>query len=154
MSGEVYPIFLHQMNGARVVVVGGGAVGERKIQGLLAVGAQVCLISPQVTPELQAYAAAGKIEWIQRGFQTGDLVNALLAFAATNQRKVNQQVAAEAKQQHILCNVADCAEEGDFHLPALHRTGDLTIAVGSRGRDIHAAKRMRDRIVQFVLSCA
>ena len=153
MSAEVYPIFLHQMNGARVVVVGGGAVGERKIQGLLAVGAHVTLIAPQATLPLQAYAAEGKIAWIQRGFQSGDLENAVLAFAATDQRTVNQQVAAEAKQQHTLCNVADCAEEGDFHLPALHRTGDLTIAVGSRGRDVHAAKRMRDRIVQFVLSC-
>ena len=146
MSDTVYPIFLHSLKGVLVVVVGGGKVGERKVQGLLAVEAAVRLISPQATPRLQELAGQGQ----NRNYQSSDLNDATLAFAATDQRAVNQQVLADAKSQRILCNVADCAEEGDFHLPAVHREGDLTIAVGSRGRDIHAAKRMRDRIAKVV----
>ena len=150
MSDTVYPIFLHSLKGVLVVVVGGGKVGESKVQGLLAVEAAVRLISPQATPRLQELAAQRQIEWVNRNYQSSDLNDATLAFAATDQRAVNQQVLADAKSQRILCNVADCAEEGDFHLPAVHREGDLTIAVGSRGRDIHAAKRLRDRIAKVV----
>ena len=146
----VYPIFLHNLQDSLVVVVGGGVVGERKVRGLLTVGAQVRLISPLATPALQEYAHVGRIVWIERAFQTDDLHGALLVFAATDQRSVNQEVFAAARAQRILCNVADCAEEGDFHLPALHREGELTLAVGSRGRDIHAAKRVRDRFVEIV----
>ena len=101
MSTLVYPIFLHRMQGAQVVVVGGGKIGERKVEGLLAVGAQVRLISPQATNTLQRMAGEGQFEWIAHLYQPGDLAGALLAFAATDRREVNVQVASDAVDQHI-----------------------------------------------------
>ena len=142
----VYPIYLHRLTGSLVVVIGGGAVGKRKIHGLLPTGAHIRLISPQATPALRALAAAGQIEWLERAYQPGDLHGARLAFAATDQRTVNAALAAEAAASNILCNVADDPVAGDFHLPALHRQDELTIAIGTGGSSPTRAKAVRDQI--------
>lgn len=146
----VYPIYLHQNSSLSAVVVGGGPVGQRKVTGLLSAGARVRLVSPTATPHLQDLAAAGRIEWLPRPYQTGDLDGALLAFAATNQRPVNAQVALDARNARILCNVADAPDEGDFHVPAIHRQGDLTIAVGTGGHSPTHARRVRDLIAEWL----
>lgn len=145
-----YPITLTALAGARVVVVGGGSVAQRKVGGLLAVGAAVQLISPAATPELQALHRAGRIAWAARPYAAGDLAGARLVFAATNQRAVNAAIAQAAAAQGILCNVADAPAEGSFHLPALHRTATTTIAVSTGGSDPAGARRLRDQIARWL----
>lgn len=147
---SVYPIYLHNLASALTIVVGGGPVGERKVRGLLAAGAHIRLISPTATVQLTAWAEAGQLEWQARSYQPGDLEGALLVFAATNQRMLNAQIAEAAAQCGALCNVADAPGEGHFHLPALYRTGDLTIAVGTNGADPRRAQRIRDQIAQWL----
>jgi cobalt-precorrin 5A hydrolase/precorrin-3B C17-methyltransferase len=139
-----YPITLTNMKGALAVVVGGGLVGERKTRGLLAVGAIVRLISPAAQPQLRAWTDEGLVEWLQRDYQPGDLADARLVFAATNERQVNAQVAAEAAERAILCNVADAPGEGTFHLPAVHHYDDLFIAVSSNGASPITSRAVRD----------
>lgn len=146
VATPVYPIYLHSLHERLAVVVGGGRVGERKVAGLLAVGAQVRLIAPQATEQLAAWAQEGRLHWLPRPYQPGDLIDAFLVFAATNQRPVNQQVAQDAAAAGALCNVADAPHEGHFHLPALHRTADVTIAVGTGGHDPRRAKAVRNQI--------
>jgi len=145
----IYPIYLTGLDQVLTVVVGGGTIGERKIRALLAGHAHVRLISPQATPQLQAWAAAGQLLWEQRPYQPGDLAGAFLAFATTDQRSINTQVAAEARDLRILCNVADRAEEGNFHTPALHRQADMVIAVGSTGKNPRRVKQVRDWIAKL-----
>lgn len=146
----VYPLYLTQLNKVLAVVVGGGAVGERKISGLLAAGAQVRVISPEGTAQIQTWAQQGRIEWLARPYQLGDLADAFLAYAATNLRTVNAQVAQEAAQLRILCNVADAPAEGNFHVPAVHRQSGLVIAVGSGGQSPKRVKQVRDWIAAWL----
>lgn len=147
---SVYPIFLTQMHGVLVVVVGGGKVAQRKVGGLLAVGARVRVISPALAPELAAWVQENRVEWLARPYQAGDLDGAYLAFAATDQRAVNALVAQEAAKRGILCNVADAPDEGSFHLPAVHRQAGMVIAIGSGGTDPAQSKRLRDRIAELL----
>jgi cobalt-precorrin 5A hydrolase/precorrin-3B C17-methyltransferase len=147
-SSAVYPIFL-TLRGAHVVVVGGGKVGQRKIAGLLAAEASIRVISPKVTPELEAWIRAGRVEWIARGYQYGDLAGARLVCAATDDRRVNARVAEDAAALGLLCNVADAPAEGNFHVPAVHREQGCVVAVGTGGADPARAKRLRDRIAAF-----
>jgi len=147
----VYPILLTGLQRKLAIVVGGGAVGERKVAGLLAAQAHIRLISPAATCALQQWAETKVIEWWQRPYQPGDLTGAFLVFAATNVRVVNALVAQDAARLGALCNVADAPAEGDFHVPALHRQGDFVIAVGSQqGRNPRRVKQLRDRIAQFL----
>ena len=148
-----YPITLTNLRGALAVVVGGGAVGGRKLRGLLAVGAAVRLISPAATPELRALADRGTITWHARPYQPDDLAGARLVFAATDQRAVNAQIADDAAAMGILCNVADDPHAGDFHLPAVYREPGLLVAVSTAGASPMRAKRLRDQIAAWLADC-
>ena len=150
-AGGVYPILLTDLQHKLAVVVGGGPVGERKVAGLLAAHAQVRLVSPAITPTLTAYVRAGTLEWRPRPYQAMDLVGAFLVFAATNSRVVNAQVAQDAAQLCLLCNVADAPAEGNFHVPALYRQADFVVAVGSQqGKNPKRIKHLRDQIAHFL----
>ncbi len=144
----IYPVMLTQVNEQLAIVVGGGSVGERKVNGLLQASAQVRLISPRATPQLQVWTEANQIEWQQRPYQRGDLQGATLAFAATNQRAINATVADEARLLGILCNVADAPAEGNFHVPAIHRQDEVMVAVGTSGTSPKRAKAVRDEIAE------
>jgi precorrin-3B C17-methyltransferase len=145
-----YPITLTNLRGLPVVLVGGGAVGERKLRGLLAAGASVRLISPVVTPGLRSLAASGAIEWEPRPYQPGDLDGARLVFTATNQRAVNRAVAEAAEALGLLCNVADDPQASSFHLPAVHRAEGVVVAVSTDGARPARAKRLRNRIAEWL----
>lgn len=145
-----YPIVLTKPSHMPVVVIGGGAVGERKVRSLLAAGFPVRLISPTVTPQLAEWAAAGRLIWEQREYQAGDLTGARLVFAATNDRAVNARIAAAASAAGALCNVADDPSNGDFHVPAVHRSGGITIAVSSHGAAPARAAAIRDALAEWL----
>jgi len=145
-----YPITLTHMEQVVALVIGGGQVGERKIKGLLAVQAIVQLISPQITPQLQQWVEQGVLTWQARSYQTGDLMGAHLVFAATNQRMVNAQVAQDAASLNILCNVADDPDAGNFHVPAVHRTDDIMVAVSTGGDSPTRAKERRNQIAKML----
>jgi cobalt-precorrin 5A hydrolase/precorrin-3B C17-methyltransferase len=138
------------MTGRQAVVVGGGAVGQRKVQGVLAAGMAVKLISPEVTPQLQVWAEVGRIGWVRRPYQPGDVSGAYLVFAATNQRTVNAQIAQEAADLGLLCNVADQPAEGNFHVPAVHRRTGLVVSVSSAGESPRRAQKVRDQIAAWL----
>lgn len=145
-----YPIVLTKPSHMPVVVIGGGAVGERKVRSLLAAGFPVRLISPTATPQLAEWAAAGRLIWEQRSYQAGDLTGARLVFAATNDRAVNARIAAAASAAGALCNVADDPSDGDCHVPAVHRSGGITIAVSSHGAAPARAAAIRDAIAEWL----
>ena len=141
----LYPIFLN-LSGRRCVVVGGGEVAGRKARKLLQARAEVVVISPEVTPELESVAT----EVRRRPYEEGDLEGAYLVFAATDSREVNAAVAGEAKGRGIPVNVADRPSEGDFALPATLRRGRLQVAVSTGGASPALAQRIRDDVAQTV----
>lgn len=140
MSG--YPIIL-DLHGRLAVVVGGGAVGRRKVTGLLAAGASVRLISRDPVPPA---CWSQPIEFHLRPFHPADLDGATLAFAATGLAEVDQAVLAAAQERGILVNLATDPALGDFALPAVLRRGDLQIAVATAGRAPALAAAVRDRL--------
>ncbi|CAK8715645.1 precorrin-2 dehydrogenase [Candidatus Electronema halotolerans] len=141
----MYPVTLN-ISGQLCVVVGGGRVAERKIRALLKAGAQVRAVSPQLTEPLHELAAAGRIDWLGRCFQADDLAGAMLVFAATDNRQVNELVAQTAVAAGQLVNVADAPDQCGFQVPAVLRQGDLTIAVSTNGRSPALSARIRKRL--------
>ncbi len=135
-----YPVNLNLAD-RLCVIVGAGPVGLRKLAGLQGSGARIRLIDPAPPAVLPS-----TVEVVSRVFQRGDLQGALLAFAATADRRVNAAVAAEARATGVLVNVADLPEEGDFTLPARLQRGDLEVAVTTAGRAPALAVALRDRL--------
>ncbi len=141
----MYPIIL-SMLGRRALIAGGGPVAQRKLRGLLEAGAEVTLVSPAATPEIAALAGAGRLVWLKRAFEPGDVKGARLVFAATDDAAVNAQVAQAARAAGALVNDAGDAGRGDFSTPAVHRSGALTVSIDSAGLAPGFAKRIRDEL--------
>jgi len=141
-----FPIALH---GERLaaVVVGGGLVGTRKALSLAGAGAQVLVVAPEITPELEEAARAHLVTVVKGEYSADQLDRAMLVVAATDSREVNTQVALDAHSRGKLVNITDFPDEGNFHTMALHRSGDVTIAVSAGGVP-GAASRIRDAIAE------
>ena len=141
---SAYPIAL---NGDRVraLVVGGGSVATRKALALLEAGADVRVIAPEISAELAKVEAENRLSVLRAPYGPDALGDATVVIAATSSRDVNSLVAADARERGKLVNVADAPEEGDFHSMAVHRSGDLTIAVSTGGVP-GAAARIRDSL--------
>src|SRR5579871_907816 len=142
-----YPLTL-EIAGETCVVVGGGMVAERKVSGLLEAGARVRVVSPQLTPALQALAAAAQIEAQRAPYDPSCLTDALLVFAATDDRAVNAQVAADARARALLVNVADAPEEGRFIVPSVVRRGEFCLSISTGGANPMLAARLSEEMEQ------
>jgi phosphoadenosine phosphosulfate reductase len=142
-----YPAML-DLRGRPCVVVGGGSVAEQKVGGLIAAGALVTVIAPGLTPTLADWHSDQRMKWLPRDYRDGDLAGAFLVFAATDSSQANRRVWEEAEQRAIPINAADDPTNCSFILPAIHRDGDLIVAVSSGGRAPAVAMRIRDRIAE------
>jgi precorrin-2 dehydrogenase / sirohydrochlorin ferrochelatase len=140
-----YPVFM-RLSGRRCVVVGGGSVAARKARALIDADAEVVVVAPRVTPELQGLESHGALVIHPRAYRAGDLKGALLVFAATNDRAVNAQVTADARAAGALVNSADDPQSCDFTVPATARRGEVTVAVSTGGRSPAFARQLREEI--------
>jgi precorrin-2 dehydrogenase / sirohydrochlorin ferrochelatase len=140
-----YPIFLN-LKAKKCVVIGGGQVALRKAKALLECQAAVEVISPKLCSEFNELAEHGKIRASLREYQQGDLQGAMIAIAATNDRKTNAAVAAEAHLKSIMLNVVDNAELSDYIVPSCINRGELTIAISTSGKSPALARKLRSRI--------
>jgi precorrin-2 dehydrogenase/sirohydrochlorin ferrochelatase len=145
---KVYPIFLH-IAGKPCLVVGGGSVGQRKVEDLLAAGAQVTLVSREATTALQTLAARELIIYLQEDFHPDHLNGMVLAIAATNDLNTNQRVSNAARARGLPVNVVDQPDLCSFVVPASIRRGDLTIAIGTGGHSPALAKKLRRDLEQI-----
>ena len=140
-----YPVYL-DLHGRRSVVVGGGGVGERKVQTLLEYGATVEVISPEVTDLLAQFAEEGVIVWHRRPYVPGDLEGAFLVICATDSNEVNRAVFAEGESRGIMVNIVDVPELCNFIVPSIVRRGPLQIAISTGGAAPLVAKGIRKEL--------
>jgi siroheme synthase-like protein len=131
-------------------VIGGGKVAARKVEGLLVASANVQVISPVLTLELQLLADSGQIDYLPRPYQEGDLGGAFLVIAATDDAAVNRAVWSEAERCGCLVNVVDDPLHSNFILPAVVQRGDLSIAVSTGGSSPALARRLREQIETLI----
>jgi precorrin-2 dehydrogenase len=137
-----YPALLI-LDGQPCVVVGGGVIAARKVEALESAGARVRVIAPELTPELEALAERDRIDPVRRAYQPGDLEEAFLVIAATDDPQVNTRVWEEARERGQLINSVDDVPHCNFFVPAVVRRGDLTLAVSTNGKSPAMAGRIR-----------
>src|SRR3989339_74623 len=144
---KTYPIFAIIEN-KPCLVVGGGAVGERKVADLMAAGARVTVVSRTLTPELASLADRGEIRYLSEDFTAAQVEGMALVMAATDDREVNAAVSAAAQARAIWVNVADDPEYCTFIVPAQVRRGDLTLAISTGGASPALASQLRQELQQ------
>ncbi|GAA3657977.1 uroporphyrinogen-III C-methyltransferase [Nocardioides ginsengisoli] len=140
-----YPSGL-RLAGRRVLVVGGGHVAQRRVPQLIAVGADVHVVAPDVTPAIEGLVGSGEITWHERPFGDADLDGAWYVIAVTDDRAVNDHVSTLCEEQRIFCVRSDDATLGTAWTPAIGREAGITVAVVGN-RDPRRSASVRDEIV-------
>jgi len=142
---KYYPVNL-DIRRQSCLVVGGGAVGTRKVRTLLDCGAAVTVVSPEVTNPLSVLAAENRISLKQRPYQASDLDGVFLVIGATDNKVLNREIHNDARRQGKLCNIADRPELCNFILPSIIERGDLIIAISTSGKSPAVARRLKKQI--------
>jgi uroporphyrin-III C-methyltransferase/precorrin-2 dehydrogenase/sirohydrochlorin ferrochelatase len=138
----MYPVTL-SVTGRRCLVVGGGWVALRKVQGLIAEGAQVTVVTPEAVGPLAILQKHQAITLEKRAYRPGEAAAFSLVFAATDDREVNQRVSEDAASAGVWANVADDPALCSFHLPARVRRGSLQLSIASAGESPFVVRRLR-----------
>ena len=134
-----------RLAGRRVTVIGGGAVAARRIPALLDSGAEVVVISPELSPAVAELVTAGRVSWTQRGYAPGDCAGSWLVSASASDPAVNSAVADEADATGIWCVRADDGAASRALTPASGQAGDVRVGVLSG--DPRYSAGIRDAIV-------
>ena len=129
---SLYPLAL-KLTGRRVLMVGGGAVATRRVPALLAAGAAVEIVSPELTPALHGYVDAGRVVWHHRRFEPADVDGAWLVQVAIDDPVAAEQVSASAEERRVFCVRADDRDAATAWTPAVARQGQITVAVTDGG---------------------
>lgn len=142
---NLYPIYL-KLKDKKCLVVGGGKVAQRKIEGLKECEADITVVSPALTPELSDAVKRGEIRYICRGFFESDVEGMALVIAATDDSELNSIIARRCNELGILVNVVDDPEMSTFFVPALIRRGQLCISISTGGKSPLLAKRIKEHL--------
>jgi len=142
---KYFPVFFN-LNGQKVLVVGGGEVALRKVSLLERSGALITLVAPQISPELLERASAGTLKLVVREFIPDDLDGARLVIVATSRRAVNRWIAKLSDARAIPVNVVDDREASRFIVPAIVDRDPVLVAVSTGGTSPVLARRLRERL--------
>ncbi|WP_033437681.1 uroporphyrinogen-III C-methyltransferase [Saccharothrix sp. NRRL B-16314] len=146
MHGEQHYLVGLDLTGRRVVVVGGGTVAQRRLPRLVAAGARVEVISPEVTPAVQGIVDGGEATWQAREYADGDLDGAWYVLACTSSPEVNARITADAEERRVFCVRADVAVKGTAVTPAVGAHDGLLLGVLAGGQHRRSAS-VRDGLL-------
>ncbi len=133
-----------------MVVVGGGAVAQRRLPSLIAAGADVHVVAPEVSPAIEGLVGSGEITCHLRRFQDTDLDDAWYVVVATDDPGTNAHVGAVAEGARVFCVRSDSAVDGTAYTPAVGSHDGVTVAVvgsSATDRDPRRSANLRDAIV-------
>jgi siroheme synthase-like protein len=139
-----YPVNL-VVAGRRCVVVGAGRIAARKIDSLLAAGADVHVVALEVGPDVRAWSDAGRLTLTERAFSPADLDDAWLATTATGDPALDRAVFEAGAARRVWVNSADDPDNCSFTLMSVVRQGDITVTIGTGGRSPALATWLRRR---------
>ncbi|WP_371831401.1 uroporphyrinogen-III C-methyltransferase [Rhodococcoides fascians] len=139
------------LEGRRVVVVGGGTVAQRRLPLLISSGAVVHVVTREATPAVEAMATALQVTLELRDYRHGDLADAWYAIACTDEAETNTAIVAEATASKIFCVRADIAKDGTAVTPASAEWDGLTLGVLAGGEHRRSAA-VRNAVVEALQS--
>ena len=138
----LYPIFL-KLDHRKVLIVGGGAVAEQKIEGVLRSARDVTVIAPEVTARIARWAGEGRIKHLRDEYRPGMAEGYFLVIAATDSESVNRAVYEEAQAAGALANAVDDPDYCSFFAPAVVNRGEFQIAISTGGASPALAQQVR-----------
>ena len=140
-----FPMFI-DLSDKNIVVVGGGNIATRRVKTLLSFTRNIRVIAPKVTMEMMELGKAGYVELITRPVKRTDFAMAYMVIAATNDRKLNDEIHRICRQEGVYVNVASDREQCDFYFPGIYMVEGLGVGITASGLDHKKARRIREEI--------
>lgn len=140
-----FPLFFN-LEEKTVLVVGAGRVATRRALALAEFGANVLVVAPDGTGQMDEMAREGRVDWERRCFIERDVEDCWLVVAATDDPEVNRQVAELCRERRILVNHAGDKSQCDFYFPGTAREGSLVIGVTASGKDHRLAGQVTEQL--------
>lgn len=149
---EDYPQYAIMLNlaGKPCTVIGGGLVAARKVRQLLESGAEVTVVCPTLTEDLQHAARNKQILYEECNYDRARIIGAQLVFAATDDHAVNEQVAVDCHELGIMVNIAHAPAVSDFTNPGVLRYGPIQINVSTGGASPTLTRHIVDKVDHLI----
>lgn len=142
---ELYPLFFDLEN-LPCLVVGGGKVALRKVEGLKRAGARITVVAPDAIPELKEWSGQGELLFKERSFEDADVKGRWLVFCAVDDEEVSRAVHQACEKSGVPVNVADVPGLCRFQVPSRYVEGRLQLALSTRGGSPALARRLREEM--------
>lgn len=140
-----FPMFV-DLSDKKIVVVGGGNIAARRIKTLLSFTRRISVVAAQASPEVLEFGKTGQIDLKVRPVKRSDFSDAYMVIAATNDRKLNDDIYRVCKEQGIYVNVASDREKCDFYFPGIFMQDEIVVGITASGLDHKKARRVREEI--------
>ena len=140
-----FPMFV-DLSDKSIVVVGGGNIATRRVKTLLSFTRNVTVIATRITVELSELGKAGQIQILNRPVKRSDFRQAYMVIAATNDRKLNDDIYRVCKEEGVYVNVSSDREKCDFYFPGVFMKDEVVVGITASGLDHKKAKRVREEI--------
>ena len=140
-----FPLYV-DLNDWDILFIGGGSIASRRTKVLLDFAEHITVIAPQAEDEILRLAEEEKITLIRRRFEATDLAGRDLVFAATDDKDLNEEIAAMCREKGIYVNAASDRDLCDFFFPGIVKQGETVIGITASGKDHVKARKIRERI--------
>ncbi|HLJ74068.1 MAG TPA: bifunctional precorrin-2 dehydrogenase/sirohydrochlorin ferrochelatase [Thermoanaerobaculia bacterium] len=144
-----YPIFI-DVEDREVVIIGGGNVCARKAETMMRYGANVTVVSPEFTGEIEAWARDGRIRIQRKEYEEIDLEGASIVIASTDDECINGRIARDCRRRKIPVNVVDVTHLCEFIVPAIVEKGSIQLAVSTGGKSPALARTLKEDLQRVV----
>jgi uroporphyrin-III C-methyltransferase/precorrin-2 dehydrogenase/sirohydrochlorin ferrochelatase len=142
---KYFPVFA-DLDGAGVLVAGGGEAAAQKVRLLCKTGARITVVAEAACAELRGLADRGAVRLLPRPFEASDVGGQRLVYAASGDEALDSAVARAATARGIAVNVVDGPELSTFLTPAIVDRSPVTVAIGTEGAAPVLAREIRARI--------
>ncbi len=139
------PVALN-LEGRKVVIIGGGTIALQKVRTLLKYDASIFLFAREVSQDIKDT----KIEWSEALYDQSQIQGASIVYGATDSRELNEEICRDARAIGAIVNVIDNPQNCDFVSPAIEQRGDISIAVTSNGKSVKDSIKTRNRIRELL----
>lgn len=144
----MYPVLL-DISQRKIIVIGAGKIATRKVMSILAGGGTATVIAPVASPEMRELSSTGKISYLSRPYEKGDVTGFDFVFICTNQSEVNEQVRKDTHPNQWV-NDTTCKANSNFYSPGVVQKNNLSYTVSSSDHDPKKTKAAKDALANWL----
>ncbi|MFZ0327521.1 MAG: bifunctional precorrin-2 dehydrogenase/sirohydrochlorin ferrochelatase [Nitrososphaeraceae archaeon] len=138
------------LNNKKVIVIGGGTEGTRKVRGLIGQNSKIIVLSPRLNRYLKDLEARGEIMTIMSKVRDVGVLDThddiFLVIAATDDKELNRRLVEKGRKMGAFVYAVDDPTVSDFSYASIINIEDvMQIAVSTSGRSPIMARRIRIR---------